>query len=184
MSTISFSPSRGRYCPAGWGSTRFSATAAGGGCWGPSFLSSTCPQGPEVSCQDVNSCHILGVCTSGRLPTALSPLNPVPLPPAADAGGEQEGSWGESWLLGEKCAACQMLHPSERAVLSQPSATVFDRKFVWSKLFPPIPTPSNKFRDPFPNEYERARTCTSETETELGSFDEDLSCSALDDFVF
>ncbi|XP_035193606.1 interleukin-5 receptor subunit alpha isoform X1 [Oxyura jamaicensis] len=57
-------------------------------------------------------------------------------------------------------------------------------KFVWSKLFPPIPTPSNKFRDPFPNEYERARTCTSETETELGSFDEDLSCSALDDFVF
>ncbi|NXP55586.1 IL5RA protein, partial [Heliornis fulica] len=25
---------------------------------------------------------------------------------------------------------------------------------VWSKLFPPIPTPSNKFRDPFPNDYE------------------------------
>ncbi|NWT61777.1 IL5RA protein, partial [Erythrocercus mccallii] len=25
---------------------------------------------------------------------------------------------------------------------------------VWSKLFPPIPTPSNKFRDPFPIDYE------------------------------
>ncbi|KAK4815262.1 hypothetical protein QYF61_023998 [Mycteria americana] len=55
---------------------------------------------------------------------------------------------------------------------------------VWSKLFPPIPTPSNKFRDPFPNDYERARTCTSETETEFGSFAEDLYCSALDDSVF
>ncbi|XP_074908772.1 interleukin-5 receptor subunit alpha isoform X1 [Buteo buteo] len=55
---------------------------------------------------------------------------------------------------------------------------------VWSKLFPPIPTPSNKFRDPFPNDYERARTYTSETETEFSSFAEDLYCSALDDSVF
>ncbi|NXG73233.1 IL5RA protein, partial [Baryphthengus martii] len=55
---------------------------------------------------------------------------------------------------------------------------------VWRKLFPPIPTPSNKFKDPFPNDYERARTCTSETETEFGSFTEDLYCSALDDSVF
>ncbi|XP_054023783.1 interleukin-5 receptor subunit alpha [Dryobates pubescens] len=55
---------------------------------------------------------------------------------------------------------------------------------VWSKLFPPIPTPSNKLRDLFPSDYERAPTCTSKTETELGSFTEDLSCSILDDFVF
>ncbi|KAM6060598.1 interleukin-5 receptor subunit alpha isoform 1-T6 [Theristicus caerulescens] len=55
---------------------------------------------------------------------------------------------------------------------------------VWSKLFPPIPAPSNKFRDPFPNDYERARTCTSKTETEFGSFAEDLYCSTLDDSVF
>ncbi|KAM9227621.1 interleukin-5 receptor subunit alpha [Leptosomus discolor] len=55
---------------------------------------------------------------------------------------------------------------------------------IWSKLFPPVPTPSNKFRDPFPNDYERARTCTSETETEFGSFAEDLYGSALDDSVF
>ncbi|NXG25520.1 IL5RA protein, partial [Grallaria varia] len=27
-------------------------------------------------------------------------------------------------------------------------------KHVWNKLFPPIPTPSNKFRDPFPIDYE------------------------------
>ncbi|XP_030314531.1 interleukin-5 receptor subunit alpha [Calypte anna] len=53
---------------------------------------------------------------------------------------------------------------------------------VWSKLFPPIPTPSNKFRDPFPNDYERSHTCTREIE--VGSFAEDLSCSALDDSVF
>ncbi|XP_009072274.1 PREDICTED: interleukin-5 receptor subunit alpha [Acanthisitta chloris] len=55
---------------------------------------------------------------------------------------------------------------------------------IWSKLFPPIPTPSNKFRDPFPTDYERARTCTSDTETECGSFAEDLYCSVLDDSVF
>ncbi|XP_041281976.1 interleukin-5 receptor subunit alpha [Onychostruthus taczanowskii] len=55
---------------------------------------------------------------------------------------------------------------------------------VWSKLFPPIPTPSNKFRDPFPIDYERARTCPSSTETEVGSLAEDLSCSVLDDSVF
>ncbi|XP_031976557.1 interleukin-5 receptor subunit alpha isoform X1 [Corvus moneduloides] len=55
---------------------------------------------------------------------------------------------------------------------------------VWSKLFPPIPTPSNKFRDPFPVDYERARTCTSSTETEVGSLAEDLYCSVLDDSVF
>ncbi|KAM8995047.1 interleukin-5 receptor subunit alpha [Ara ararauna] len=55
---------------------------------------------------------------------------------------------------------------------------------VWSKLFPPIPTPSNKFRDLFPNNYERARNCTSETETEFSSFAEDLYCNALDDSVF
>lgn len=76
----------------------------GTGCWGPSFLSSTCPQGPEVS--------------SGPLLSALIPLNPVLLLPAVGAGGEQEGSQGWTWLLREKCAACQMLHPSERAVLS------------------------------------------------------------------
>ncbi|XP_064289199.1 interleukin-5 receptor subunit alpha isoform X1 [Passer domesticus] len=55
---------------------------------------------------------------------------------------------------------------------------------VWSKLFPPIPTPSNKFRDPFPVDYERARTCPSSTETEVGSLAEGLSCSVLDDSVF
>ncbi|XP_039932454.1 interleukin-5 receptor subunit alpha [Hirundo rustica] len=55
---------------------------------------------------------------------------------------------------------------------------------VWSKLFPPIPTPSNKFRDPFPVDYERARTCTSSTETEVGSLAEGFSCSILDDSVF
>ncbi|CAN8186264.1 unnamed protein product [Coccothraustes coccothraustes] len=55
---------------------------------------------------------------------------------------------------------------------------------VWSKLFPPIPTPSNKFRDPFPIDYERARTCPSSTETEVGSLAEGLSCSGLDDSVF
>ncbi|XP_074951725.1 interleukin-5 receptor subunit alpha isoform X3 [Phalacrocorax aristotelis] len=55
---------------------------------------------------------------------------------------------------------------------------------IWNKLFPRIPTPSNKFRDPFPNDYERARTCTSETETEFGSFAEDLYSSTLDDPVF
>uniref|UniRef100_A0A8C3PJD5 Interleukin 5 receptor subunit alpha n=1 Tax=Calidris pygmaea TaxID=425635 RepID=A0A8C3PJD5_9CHAR len=55
---------------------------------------------------------------------------------------------------------------------------------VWSKLFPPIPKPSNKFRDVFPNDYERARTCTNETETEFVSFAEDLYCSALNDSVF
>ncbi|KAM9374463.1 LOW QUALITY PROTEIN: interleukin-5 receptor subunit alpha [Phaethornis superciliosus] len=53
---------------------------------------------------------------------------------------------------------------------------------VWSKLFPPIPTPRNKFRDPSPNNYEKAHTCT--TETQLGSFAEDLSCSVLDDSLF
>ncbi|NXN99323.1 IL5RA protein, partial [Rhinopomastus cyanomelas] len=55
---------------------------------------------------------------------------------------------------------------------------------AWSKLFPPIPTPSNKFRDPFPNVYERARTCTSETETEFGSLTEDTYCSPIDNSVF
>ncbi|XP_017682544.1 PREDICTED: interleukin-5 receptor subunit alpha isoform X2 [Lepidothrix coronata] len=55
---------------------------------------------------------------------------------------------------------------------------------VWSKLFPPIPTPSNKFPDPFPVDYERARTCTSDTETEFSSLAEDLYCRALDDSVF
>ncbi|XP_016156807.1 PREDICTED: interleukin-5 receptor subunit alpha [Ficedula albicollis] len=55
---------------------------------------------------------------------------------------------------------------------------------VWSKLFPPIPTPSNKFRDPFPIDYERARTCTSSTETEVCSLAEGLSCSVFEDSVF
>nr|XP_030139308.3 interleukin-5 receptor subunit alpha [Taeniopygia guttata] len=55
---------------------------------------------------------------------------------------------------------------------------------VWSKLFPPIPAPSNKFRDPFPIDYERARTCPSSTETEVCSLAEVLSCSVLDDSVF
>ncbi|XP_051483478.1 interleukin-5 receptor subunit alpha [Apus apus] len=53
---------------------------------------------------------------------------------------------------------------------------------IWRKLFPPIPMPRNKFRDHFPNDYERARTCTSETES--SSFAEDLYCSVLDDSVF
>ncbi|XP_063267993.1 interleukin-5 receptor subunit alpha [Prinia subflava] len=55
---------------------------------------------------------------------------------------------------------------------------------VWSKLFPPIPTPSNKFRDPFPVDYERARTCGSSTETEVGRLPQGLSCSVLEDSVF
>ncbi|NXX85086.1 IL5RA protein, partial [Urocolius indicus] len=63
-------------------------------------------------------------------------------------------------------------------------ATTCKIKHVWSKLFPPIPTPRNKFRDPFPNDYERARTCTSDTETEFGSFAEELPCSAFNDSVF
>lgn len=56
--------------------------------------------------------------SSGPLLSALIPLNSVLLLPAADAGGEREGSQGRTWLLREKRAACQMLHPSERAVLS------------------------------------------------------------------
>ncbi|XP_010217574.1 PREDICTED: interleukin-5 receptor subunit alpha [Tinamus guttatus] len=55
---------------------------------------------------------------------------------------------------------------------------------VWSKLFPPIPTPRNKFKDPYPNGYQRARTCTSETETELGSFTEDFCSGIAEDSVF
>ncbi|KAJ7415154.1 interleukin 5 receptor subunit alpha [Willisornis vidua] len=61
---------------------------------------------------------------------------------------------------------------------------VTEGNHVWTKLFPPIPTPSNKFRDLFPVDYERARTCTSDTETEFSSFAEDVSCRALDDSVF
>ncbi|XP_064012240.1 interleukin-5 receptor subunit alpha [Pogoniulus pusillus] len=64
------------------------------------------------------------------------------------------------------------------------AAVICKMNHLWSKLFPPIPTPSNKFRDPFSNIYERAQTCTSETETELGSLAEDLCCSALHDSVF
>ncbi|NWI90570.1 IL5RA protein, partial [Pitta sordida] len=63
-------------------------------------------------------------------------------------------------------------------------AVICKIKRLWTKLFPPIPTPSNKFRDLFPVEYERARTCTSETETEFSSLAEDLCCRALDDSVF
>uniref|UniRef100_A0A8C9NF82 Interleukin 5 receptor subunit alpha n=1 Tax=Serinus canaria TaxID=9135 RepID=A0A8C9NF82_SERCA len=64
------------------------------------------------------------------------------------------------------------------------AAIICQINHVWSKLFPPIPTPSNKFRDPFPTDYERARTCPSSTETEVGSLAEGLSCSGLDDSVF
>ncbi|KAM4654660.1 interleukin-5 receptor subunit alpha [Amazona ochrocephala] len=63
-------------------------------------------------------------------------------------------------------------------------AIICKKTHVWSKLFPPIPAPSSKFRDLFPNNYERARSCTSETETEFSSFAEDLYCNALDDSVF
>ncbi|NXE38774.1 IL5RA protein, partial [Ptilorrhoa leucosticta] len=33
-------------------------------------------------------------------------------------------------------------------------AIICKTNHVWSKLFPPVPTPSNKFRDPFPVDYE------------------------------
>lgn len=48
-----------------------------------------------------------------------------------------------------RCSPSQ--HP---AVPSQPFASVSHRQHTWSKLFPPIPTPRIKFRDPFPNHYE------------------------------
>lgn len=44
--------------------------------------------------------------------------------------------------------------PQHPAVPSQPFASVSHRQHTWSKLFPPIPTPRIKFRDPFPNHYE------------------------------
>uniref|UniRef100_A0A7M4FC15 Interleukin 5 receptor subunit alpha n=1 Tax=Crocodylus porosus TaxID=8502 RepID=A0A7M4FC15_CROPO len=54
---------------------------------------------------------------------------------------------------------------------------------LWSRLFPPIPTPKNNLKD-------LARTYTSETETEvgsyiddLGSYNEDLYCEVLEDSV-
>ncbi|XP_023790862.1 interleukin-5 receptor subunit alpha isoform X1 [Cyanistes caeruleus] len=63
-------------------------------------------------------------------------------------------------------------------------AIICKMSHLWRKLFPPIPTPSNKFRDLFPIDYERARTCTSSMETEVGSLAEGFSCSVLDDSVF
>ncbi|KAG6939310.1 interleukin 5 receptor subunit alpha [Chelydra serpentina] len=50
------------------------------------------------------------------------------------------------------------------------------RKYhLWSRLFPPIPTPQNGFKNLFLNKsYQRAHTHTSETETEVGSCFEDL----------
>ncbi|XP_005288585.2 interleukin-5 receptor subunit alpha isoform X2 [Chrysemys picta bellii] len=64
------------------------------------------------------------------------------------------------------------------------------RKYhLWSRLFPPIPTPQNSIKNLFLNKsYQRARTFTSETETEigscfedLGSYVEDLSSDVLED---
>ncbi|XP_019392647.1 PREDICTED: interleukin-5 receptor subunit alpha [Crocodylus porosus] len=77
---------------------------------------------------------------------------------------------------------------------------------LWSRLFPPIPTPKNNLKDLFSAKdyeirynfslathrecYTRARTYTSETETEvgsyiddLGSYNEDLYCEVLEDSV-
>ncbi|KAM9134678.1 interleukin-5 receptor subunit alpha isoform 1-T1 [Pangshura tecta] len=54
--------------------------------------------------------------------------------------------------------------------------TIICRKYhLWSRLFPPIPTPQNSLKNLFLNKsYQRARTFTSETETEIGSCFEDL----------
>ncbi|XP_074813627.1 interleukin-5 receptor subunit alpha [Natator depressus] len=59
------------------------------------------------------------------------------------------------------------------------------RKYhVWSRLFPPIPTPQNSLKNMFLNKsYQRARTYTSETETEVGSCFEDLG-SYTEDLYF
>ncbi|XP_042736822.1 interleukin-5 receptor subunit alpha isoform X1 [Lagopus leucura] len=62
-------------------------------------------------------------------------------------------------------------------------AIVCKSQHTWSKLFPPIPTPRIKFRDPFPNHYERACSCPSETWLEPG-LAEGLPSSTLHDDVF
>ncbi|XP_075794808.1 interleukin-5 receptor subunit alpha isoform X2 [Pelodiscus sinensis] len=62
---------------------------------------------------------------------------------------------------------------------------------LWRRLFPPIPTPKNSLKNLFlNNNYQRARICTSETETEtgscpedFGSYSEDLYFDVLEDSV-
>ncbi|XP_074862047.1 interleukin-5 receptor subunit alpha [Carettochelys insculpta] len=59
------------------------------------------------------------------------------------------------------------------------------RKYhVWNRLFPPIPTPQNNLKNLFVNHnYQRARICISETETEIGSCSGDLG-SYVEDLYF
>ncbi|XP_039338923.1 interleukin-5 receptor subunit alpha-like isoform X2 [Mauremys reevesii] len=69
------------------------------------------------------------------------------------------------------------------------TAIICRKYHLWSRLFPPIPTPQNSLKNLFLNKsYQRARTFTSETETEigscfedLGSYVEDLSSDVLED---
>ncbi|XP_062441132.1 interleukin-5 receptor subunit alpha isoform X1 [Rhea pennata] len=89
-------------------------------------------------------------------------------------GNKQENSI--AWILALFCvSSCSI------ALLV---AIICKINHVRNKLFPPIPTPRNKFKDSFPNDYERARTYTSELETELESFAEDFYSSAMEDSVF
>ncbi|XP_067396426.1 interleukin-5 receptor subunit alpha [Emydura macquarii macquarii] len=54
-------------------------------------------------------------------------------------------------------------------------AIICRRCHLWSRLFPPIPTPKTNLKYLFlNNNYQRARSCTSETETEIGSYPEDF----------
>uniref|UniRef100_A0A8C2U8P5 Interleukin 5 receptor subunit alpha n=1 Tax=Coturnix japonica TaxID=93934 RepID=A0A8C2U8P5_COTJA len=85
--------------------------------------------------------------------------------------------WSEIVYIGK-----YYMHHS--SVPSRPSVSPSHRQHMWSKLFPPIPTPRIKFRDPFPNHYERARSCASETWLEPGSLAEGLPCSDLHNNVF
>lgn len=50
------------------------------------------------------------------------------------------------------------------------------------KLITSVYLPAHQLKALFA--FQRAHTCTSETETEFGSFAEDLYCNALDDSVF
>ncbi|NWW46784.1 IL5RA protein, partial [Pedionomus torquatus] len=60
--------------------------------------------------------------------------------------GQNELEKPAAWVLAVLCvsACCAFLLV----------AIICKINHVWSKLFPPIPKPSNKFRDPFPNDYE------------------------------
>ncbi|XP_050813449.1 interleukin-5 receptor subunit alpha [Gopherus flavomarginatus] len=69
------------------------------------------------------------------------------------------------------------------------TAIICRKCHLWSRLFPPIPTPHNSLKNLFLNKsYQRTHNFTSETETEigsccedLGSYVEDLSSDVLED---